>query len=141
MKTQFPQTMKLLGSQRKYIYYSMSYGLSSLILPMGIQFLVNNLALSGIWFNTLSFLFIIGLGLALSQVVKYSQVILVEALQREIFVTEIEKWKKFKNHSLSHIYFEVPALLKSFSKAYSHLIELTLLVVFGLSMIFCTMFF
>ncbi len=113
----------------------MSYGLSSLILPLGIQFLVNNLALSGIWFNTISFLFIIGLGLTFSQVVKHSQVILIEALQREVFVREMERWKDKKEHSLAHIYFEVPGLLKSFSKAYSHLIELLLLGVFGFAAI------
>jgi hypothetical protein len=135
MKTHLIQAMRLLRHHKKYIYYSMIYGLSSLILPMGTQFLVNNLALSGIWFNTLSFLFIIGIGLCFSQVIKHSQVILGEALQREIFVIEIEKWKNFKNPSLSHIYFEIPGLLKSFSKAYSHLIELGLLVIFGLSTI------
>lgn len=135
MKINLLQTMRLLTSQRKYVYYSMGFGLSSLILPLGIQFLVNNLALSGIWFNTISFLLIIGLGLLVANVIKHSQVILIETLQREIFVIELARWQGFKNQNYSHYFFEVPNLLKAFSKAYSHLIELALLLVFGLSTI------
>lgn len=132
MKMRIFKSLRLLKYQRKYIYYSMAYGLSSLIIPMGIQYLVNSLALSGIWFNTISFLVIISVGLLVTHIVKYSQVVIMETLQREIFVNELARWKDFKTLKYSYYYFEVPNLLKSFSKAYSHLIELALLLVFGL---------
>lgn len=60
---------------------------------------------------------------------------MIETIQREIFVHELSRWKDFKKLDYSHYYFEVPNLLKSFSKAYSHLIELSLLLVFGLTTI------
>lgn len=130
-----PEIIKLLASHRLYVYYSLAYGLSTLIVPLGIQFLVNNLALSGIWLNISAFIIFIVIGLVLSQVIKHSQLILVESLQREIFCIEMEDWKNFNKKDYSHFYFEVLNLLKSFSKSYSNLIELSLVIVFGLSTI------
>lgn len=133
MKIKLTANLRQLHAHRKYVYYAMAFGLSSLILPFGIQYLVNNLALSGMWFNTLSFLIVIGLGLFLAQLIRYSQLILGEALQREIFVRELARWEALENLDQVQYFFEVPALVKSFSKAYSHIIELCLLLVFGLS--------
>lgn len=132
MEFQFFQNFSKLSSNKLYVIYSMAYGLSSLIIPFGIQYLVNSLTLSGIWFNSLSFLMILTVGLTFSQIFKHSLVILLENLQREILVSEMEKWKNFSNKDKSYYFFEVPNLLKSFSKAYSHLIELGLLLGFGL---------
>jgi hypothetical protein len=129
------QIIKLLRSHRPYVYYSLAYGLSTLIVPLGVQFLVNNLALSGIWLNISAFIIFVVVGLILSQIIKHSQLIIVESLQREIFCIEIEQWKSFNRKEYSHYYFEVLNLLKSFSKSYTNLIELALVVVFGLSTI------
>lgn len=127
--------IRLLRSHKLYVYYSLAYGLSTLIVPLGIQFLVNSLALSGLWLNISAFIILIVIGLTVSQVIKHSQLIIVESLQREIFCLEMEQWKKFDRKEYSHYYFEVLNLLKSFSKSYSNLIELALLIVFGLSTI------
>ena len=127
--------MRTLRWNKIYILYSIFYGLSSLVLPLGIQFLVNNLALSGIWLNTVSFLILIGAGLVISQIIRHSQVILIEFLQREIFIQEMLKWKKFNNKEYSHYYFEVLNVLKAFSKSYTSLIEMTLVMAFGIATI------
>jgi putative ABC transport system ATP-binding protein len=132
---QLLEIIKLLRSHKTYVYYSLAYGLSTLIVPLGVQFLVNNLALSGLWLNTSAFLIFIVVGLIVSQAIKHSQLILVESLQREIFCIEMENWKDFNRTSFSHYYFEVMNLLKSFSKSYSNIIELALVIIFGLSTI------
>lgn len=129
------EIIKVLRSHKPYVYYSLAYGLSTLIVPLGVQFLVNNLALSGLWLNISAFIIFIVIGLGISQVIKHSQVIIVESLQREIFCIETEQWKKFSQREYSHYYFEVMNLLKSFSKSYSNLIELALVIVFGLTTI------
>ena len=129
------ETIRPLRSHKIYVYYSLAYGLSTLIVPLGVQFLVNNLALSGLWLNISAFIIIIVLGLIISQAIKHSQLILVESLQREIFCIEIAQWMNFDRKKYSHYYFEILNLLKSFSKSYSNIIELVLVITFGLSTI------
>lgn len=132
---QLLKVIKLLRFHKTYVYFSLAYGLSTLIVPLGVQYLVNSLALSGLWLNISAFIIFIVIGLIFSQVIKHSQLILVESLQREIFCLEIEKWKNFNRKDYAHYYFEVLNLLKSFSKSYSNLIELGLVIVFGLTTI------
>ena len=132
---QLSEIIKLLSYHKIYVYYSLAYGLSTLIVPFGVQYLVNNLALSGIWLNTTAFIILIVIGLVLAQSIRHSQLIIVESLQREIFCIEIEKWKHFKKKGYSQYYFEVLNLIKSFSKSYPNIIELALVMFFGLSTI------
>lgn len=127
--------IRSLSLHRTYVFYSFAYGLSTLIVPLGVQYLVNNLALSGIWLNISAFLIFLVSGLVISQVIKHSQLIIVEYLQREIFVIEVDKWKFFDRKEYSHYYFEIFNLMKSFSKSYSNIIELSLVIVFGLTTI------
>lgn len=129
---QISNIIKFLPSHKLYVYYSLAYGLSTLIVPLGVQFLVNNLALSGIWLNISIFIILTVVCLGLSQMIKHSQLILSESLQREIFYIEMKGWKDFSKKEYSHYYFEVFNLLKSFSKSYSSIIELGLVMFFGL---------
>ncbi len=126
------EIIKLLSFHKTYVYYSLAYGLSTLVVPLGVQFLVNSLALSGLWLNISAFILFIVIGLVISQVIKHSQLIISESLQREIFCNEIEQWKNFNKPEYSHYFFEIQNLLKAFSKSYSNLIELVLVVSFGL---------
>jgi ABC-type protease/lipase transport system fused ATPase/permease subunit len=126
------QVFRELESNKIYVVYAIGYGLSSLIVPLGLQFLINSLALSGIWLNISAFIAFVIIGVAISHFIKHSQFILIESMNREIFCSEMKNWTKFKNSSFSHYYFEVLNLLKSFSKAYASLIELFLVTVFGL---------
>ena len=128
----FLKYLKFLKLHRTFVFYAVAYGLSSLIIPLGAQFLVNNLALAGIWANIVSFLSVIGFLLVLAQVLKHTQVILVEYLQREIFHTEIKRWRHLCNPTYSHYYFEIYNMLKSFSKSYSDIIDIGLIASFGL---------
>ncbi len=105
-------TIKLLKNNKLFILYSIAYGITGLIIPLGVQFLVNNLALSGIWVNISAFLFFIVLGLGLSQTLKHSILVIIESIQRELFLSEIEKWAKVKNPKYSHFFFEIFNLKK-----------------------------
>jgi putative ABC transport system ATP-binding protein len=135
IKTYITRTSKALRYKKKYIVYSLFYGLSTLVVPLGAQFLVNNLALSGIWLNMISFIILIGVGLAVSQLLRHSQVVLIEFTQREIFVNEIQRWKVFDDSEKSQYYFEIMDSMKSFAKAYASVIEISLVILFGLATI------
>lgn len=131
----FVNYIRRLLLNRSYVFYALAYGLSTLILPFAVQFLVNNLALSGIWGNIVVFLSIIAALLIVSQILRHSQVVLIEYLQREIFVTELTKWRELKDKANAHYSFEIYALLKSYSKAYSDFIDMALVSVFGIATI------
>jgi hypothetical protein len=119
---------------RKYVTLSILFGLTTLIIPLAVQYLVYGLALTGIWLNTIAFIAIISLGLFLSHALKYAQIILTEYIQRDIFVSEVERWRNV-NLKKSRYFFEIPALLKSFSKSFSSCVDLALILVFGLATI------
>lgn len=127
----FTKYLRLLKFNKTYIFYAFAYGLFSLVIPLGTQFLVNNLALAGIWANTLSFLVIFSTLIVIAMIFKHTQLILVEYLQRDIFVREIKKWRHLEDSHNSHYYFEIYTLLKSFSKTYPDLIDMLLISLFG----------
>lgn len=131
----FLSTITQLALNRKYIFYSIIYGLSTLILPLAIQFLVNNLALAGIWVNIVVFMIIIGAGLCLSLVIKYCQVVLVEFLKRELFVMTAQDWKENIKEKYRPYFIEKFFLMKTFTKSYTILVETALITIFGLLMI------
>jgi hypothetical protein len=121
-----------LYSHKLYIIFSLAYGISTLILPFGIQFLVNKLAISGLWSNIIVFIVLIIVALIISHAIKHSQMLILETLKREIFCFELEKWKRFDVSGNSIYYFEIFNLMKSFSICYANLIEMVLVTLFGL---------
>ena len=131
-KYYFFETLKNVSLSKKYIFYSIFFGLSSLVLPLGVQYLVNNLALAGIWVNTLSFLVIVALGLILSKVLRYCQIILNEYMQRELFIIEIRKWRKKTPADKFYYFLESVSTLKYFSKTFTSCVEIGLILFFGL---------
>jgi ABC-type protease/lipase transport system fused ATPase/permease subunit len=133
--TSFYDTAKKIRLNRQYIYFAIIYGLSTLILPLGVQYLVNNLALSGIVLNLVSFMLLIGVGLIMTNYLRHCQTVIMEYIQRCVFVSEIRRWEKVENAKKSHYYFEVFKVLKSFSKTFSSLIEIALILIFGLVVI------
>lgn len=130
----FFQTIKRLRLSRKYFLFSILYGVTTLIVPLAVQFLVNNLALSGLWLNIVSFLAIIAVGLFLSLTLHYCQIILNEFIQRELFSIESEKWKQHIPESKRKYYVEVFFALKSYSKAFTIIVDISLTAIFGLLM-------
>lgn len=131
----FIQCLRGLKLKKKYIYFSVFYGLSSLIVPFAAQYLVNSLSLAGILVNTLTFSLVLGLALCVSQVLKFCQVILNEYLQREIYLNEISSWTQGVPKAKAPYFFEIMSLMKTFSASFTHVIELLLLLVFGLLVI------
>jgi ABC-type bacteriocin/lantibiotic exporter with double-glycine peptidase domain len=131
----FLPTIRLLKTSRKYILYSALYGLTTLIVPLAVQFLVNNLALSGLWLNIVGFIIIIGIGLTISLLLKYCQVILNEYLQRELFFYETKRWKKNIPEAKRMYFVEIFFGLKSYSKSFTTFVDIVLTTAFGLLMI------
>jgi hypothetical protein len=131
----FTHYLRRLKYNKTYIGYALAVGLTSLVIPLGTQFLVNNLALAGIWANTVSFLVIIGIILAMSQIFRHTMVILLESLQREIFTRELNRWRDLTVTKNSPYYFEIHNMLKAFSKTYVDLIDLVLVSLFGLAVV------
>jgi putative ABC transport system ATP-binding protein len=130
------QAMTLVsGLSKKYILLAFLYGLSTLIIPLATQYLVNSLALSSIFANTLVFLVLILICLTISWILKYAQLIVLEIIQRKIFVAEAIPWMKKVNAERSHYMLEIQTLMKSYSTAWSHLVELGLSLLFGLLVI------
>lgn len=105
-----------------------------MIVPLAVQFLVNNLALSGLWLNIISFMAIIAVGLSLSLLLSYCQIILNEFLQRELFFVESRKWKRTEDSGKRKYYIEVFFAIKSYSKAFSIIVDVSLTAIFGLLM-------
>lgn len=130
----FFTTIKRLGLSRKYFIYSALYGITTLIVPLAVQFLVNNLALSGLWLNIISFMAIIAAGLSLSLLLNYCQIILNEFLQRELFFVESRKWKRVEDTGKRKYYIEVFFAIKSYSKAFTIIVDVSLTAIFGLLM-------
>lgn len=134
-KSEVYRSWKNLRLLKKFIFFAVLYGLSSLIIPLTTQYLVNTLALSGIFSNTLTFLLILMSALLMAQLFRYCQVILSEYLQREIFYNEVNDWRKANVNKQAPYFFEIFALMKSFSSSFSQVIEMVLLVIFGLLLI------
>ncbi len=128
----YVSTIKELRMPKKYILYSVLYGITTLIVPLSVQFLVNNLALSGIWINIFGFIIIIGTGLTISLLLRYSQIVLNENLQRELFLSEISKWKSEIEEKNRTLFMEIFFAIKSFSKSFTSLIEIFLVTFFGI---------
>lgn len=123
-------TLKLT---KTYLVLSFLYGISTLIVPFATQLLVNDLALTGLWLNTFTFLFLIGVALAGALIIKYFQLLIVEYLQRHLFFREVSAWERKVPHDeqQSPYFFEVFALLKSFSAIVTDGVDLFLKCFFG----------
>jgi putative ABC transport system ATP-binding protein len=98
-----------------------------------VQLLVNNLALTGLWISTFSFLLVIGAGLTLTLVVKYAQMILNEYLQRHLLNRELNRWRKMvpKANQSSPYFLESFNILKGFAFILAEGFDLLLKCVFG----------
>lgn len=120
---------------REYLLLAVLYGGSTLIIPLATQYLVNNLALSSLFSNTLVFLILILGFLTFSQILRFIQLIILEHIQREIFVAESRKWMMKLAPKKAHYLLEVQSMMKSFSISWGNLVELGLTLFFGLIVI------
>jgi putative ABC transport system ATP-binding protein len=123
-------TLKLT---KTYLALSFLYGISTLIVPFATQLLVNDLALTGLWLNTFTFLVLIGIALAAALIIKYFQLLIVEYLQRHLFFREVSAWERKVPHEdqKSPYFLEVFSLLKSFSAIVTDGADLFLKCFFG----------
>lgn len=131
LSDRFREALASSKLSKRYVLLAVLFGLSTLIIPLATQFLVNSLALSSLFANTFIFLVIVLVLLSLAQLLRYGQLVLLEYIQREIFVDQAQKWGGKVKAEKSHYMLEIQTLMKSFSIAYSHLVELGLSVLFG----------
>jgi hypothetical protein len=118
--------------RKPYYVYAILFGLTSLIIPLGAQFLVNNLALSGIWVNVFSFMIVFAIGLILSNALGYFLVIIKEYIQRELFIFETITWLNHFEERGSKYFLESINLLKTFANVFTNFVEMGLILIFGL---------
>lgn len=125
--------LRSLRYTKSYFYLSLLYGLSTLLIPFGVQLLVNNLALTGLWVSTFSFLILISIGFLITLFVKYVQFILVEFMQRSMLVGELDDWfkKTRPENSQSPYFIEMFTILKSFSLILNEGMDIILTFSFG----------
>lgn len=131
LSDRFRRCLEFTNLSKKYIFLAVLYGLSTLVVPLATQFLVNSLALSSIFANTFIFLVIVLVLLSLAQLLRYGQLVIMEFIQRELFVSHAMKWESKVSPDKSHYMLEIQTVMKSFSMAYGHLVELGLSVLFG----------
>lgn len=131
LSQRFRRLILLSGLSRKYFVVSILFGLSTLIIPLATQYLVNSLALSSILANTIVFLVLLLVFLSLAQVLRYVQLVLLEYMQRQIFYQEVKKWSQHVKADKSHYMLEIQTLMKSFSISYGNLVEFSLAQFFG----------
>lgn len=130
----FFQLLRSLKLKRQYFFYAILYGLLSLVTPLASQFLVNQLALAGIWVNTIIFIVLLAVFLIISQFLKFGLVLLTEYIQRELFLYQGQRWVS-PDAGKAPYYFEVHALMKSFSQAFTSIVDLILLSFFGMMVV------
>lgn len=131
LSDRFRRCLEFTTLSRKYVFLAVLYGLSTLVIPLATQFLVNSLALSSIFANTFIFLVIVLVLLSLAQLLRYGQLVILEFIQRQLFMSHARKWEGNVNPHKSHYMLEIQTAMKSFSLAYGHLVELGLSVLFG----------
>lgn len=133
--SEFIPTIKQLKLSRKYVLFAILYGLTTLIVPLAVQFLVNNLALAGIWVNIFGFIVIIASGLSISVIMRYCQIILNEFLMRDLFHQHTVNWKKQIERPKRKYFMEVFFGMKTFSKSFTTIVEIALITIFGMMMV------
>jgi putative ABC transport system ATP-binding protein len=127
------ENLKRVRLTRVYAGLACVYGVSTLLIPFTTQFLVNNLALTGLWVSTFTFLGVTGAFLLASLFVKYLQYVLLEYIQRTLLFIQLSEWQRKVDleDRESPYYFEVFSMLKSFSTIVSSGIDLGLKAFFG----------
>ncbi|WPU66551.1 ABC transporter ATP-binding protein [Peredibacter starrii] len=131
MNIEFLETLKKLKLKREYFIFALLYGGTTLIIPLTVQYLVNNLILSGIWQNTISFTIIIAVGLILSQIFRYSLIILSEYIEREMILLVTPEWN-VRPVKTPYYFLELFNGTKSFSKTFADFTDIALSLIFGM---------
>lgn len=131
MKIQFFEILKKIKLRKSYFVFALLYGLTTLIIPLAVQYLVNNLILAGILQNTITFILIISFGLISSVILRYYLIIISEYIEREIFIMNVPEWNLYQTKE-PHYFLELFNGMKSFSKTFADFVDITLTLTFGI---------
>jgi len=135
MDLQIFSTIKKMRFKNTYIMFAILYGISTLIVPLAVQFLVNNLILTGLWQSMVTFTIIIAMSLTLAQIFRHSLTIISESIERDLFDQFADQIDFSKAENKIYIT-ELFHSLKSFTKLFSDAIEILLATIFGMMTIF-----
>lgn len=113
-----------------FAIYGLAFSLLSLAVPFSVQLLVNNLALAGLQLTIVSLTFLFVLVLVSLQVCHYSQIVLVEYLERKLVCSGSCWFDGLPPHDRI-MYFELMSIPKNLSKWALDGFEITLTLVVG----------
>ncbi len=119
---------------KPFIIYGLTYSVLILIIPLAVQLVVNQIALSGLKLSLITIVVIISAALFLAQLVRYAQIILLEYLQRKFKYWTLPIWNEAKNldDKYKYYYFELASVQKKMGSWCFDGFELTLSLLVGL---------
>lgn len=119
MSSTLPLMQKYLRTARNewrpFALYGVTYALLSLLVPLVVQLLVNNLALAGLNLSIFTLSIVLGVGLFFLQLTRLAQIILLEFLERKIMALYAPRFSGVAEKDRL-MFFELAAIPKSLSK-------------------------
>jgi ABC-type bacteriocin/lantibiotic exporter with double-glycine peptidase domain len=100
---------------KPFVIYGVCYALLSLLVPLIVQLLVNNLALVGLNLSLVTLSVILAIGLSLLQLSRLAQIVLLEYLERKLIARFAPRFTAAQE-SKKPYFFELASVPKSLSK-------------------------
>ncbi len=131
-------TRRFFGFLKKekeaFFLYSLAYAVLGLIIPFVVQLIVNQLAMAGLTQNWITLGVLVGFGLGGFYLLKLTQIILLEYVQRKIKVQFIKFFQKKPDLKIEKkwYFFEINAIQKKIGSWAMDGFELTLTIFVGL---------
>lgn len=119
---------------KPFIIYGLTYSVLVLIIPLAVQLVVNQIALSGLKLSLITIVAIISAALFLAQLVRYAQIILLEYVQRKFKYWTLPVWTEAHDleNKYKYYYFELASVQKKMGSWCFDGFELTLSLLVGL---------
>lgn len=115
---------------RPFALYGVTYALLSLLVPLVVQLLVNNLALAGLNLSIFTLSVVLSAGLFFLQLTRLAQIILLEYLERKLMALYAPRFSGLAEKDRV-MFFELAAIPKSLSKWALEGFEILLALIVG----------
>ena len=115
---------------KPFVIYGVCYALLSLLVPLIVQLLVNNLALVGLNLSLVTLSIILAIGLAFLQLSRLAQIVLLEYLERKLVARLAPRFTAISSAEKTY-FFELVSVPKSFSKWALEGFEILLALIVG----------
>jgi ABC-type bacteriocin/lantibiotic exporter with double-glycine peptidase domain len=134
VQSSFPLMQKYLRTSRTewkpFVIYGVCYALLSLLVPLIVQLLVNNLALVGLNLSLVTLSIILAIGLSLLQLSRLGQIVLLEYLERKLIARLTPRFSAISTGEKTY-FFELASVPKSLSKWALEGFEILLALIVG----------